>query len=169
MEVDITYIEARKRYPAQVEEIVARVKKGKSKWVKMPLKKWLWKVSYALAGKSLGFKELLENAQVNAAKTENQHEEERKTRLTKSVKERYEDFARRIVCSLSAATAGCQIPSKPVPDEIKVAELPRIKAAFKKDKAELAKPKAQRDREAAEALRQLTGQPGFVAIRIQPK
>ncbi len=154
----ITYAEARKRHPKEVEEIVSKLRKGKSKNKDAAASKLTWEYQTAVRIDGSG-----SLADMLAGK----FEAEAARREAMTLDDRVADEVRRTSTCLYASIGhwsyGTGVPNPP-----------EVEARARKSHEETMRERARFDalspaeqaREQEEALAQLRGMPGFVELRI---
>lgn len=162
--LEIAYKTAKKRYPKEVDEVVKKVKSGKSKHRNSNPNLWAWGFSWCV---------MIEGA-INGAdfmKMIAGEKEFPKSEKEKPIEAEVKDYARRATVHLGAKIGKTEWGS---PNPIKFPE--EIAEMLRKDRKEQDAEKArfnalspeEQNRETNELLRQASRSPGFMAIGMDP-
>ena len=159
--IELSYEEARRQYPDKVDEVMTKLRKGKSRHRDAAPEELEWSIEYGVLvpGQLVTFADLIVG----------RVEDPRERRSRMSLDERVEEIVQGVTAYLrgkigrfiafSSQIEGC-------PEEVRAA----IRRGVEEDIAEEARVAAlspeERQAEAEEALRQLRKMPGFMEIRI---
>lgn len=151
---ELTFEEAQRRHPTEVARILARLRNGKSKHKKAKGTDLTWYYEIAVRVEAFSMADLL------VGRAPSRHDQ-------MTLDERVDDQVKRTMTSLHAEIGrwwgGESVPNPP---EVQARARQHITTAMRDDAAFQALPQEEKDRQAAEALAQLRGTPGFIELRI---
>ena len=155
---DLTYAEATQRHPTEVSLIVGALRKSRSKHraTKPEDLKWSYECAVLIEGPS-SFADILSGAM--------QADQERRDAM--SLEERVADQVRRTrTCLQGAIGRWADSAAVPNPSEVETKARESWSCRMKEQAEYAALPEEEKTRLRDEALAQLSGQPGFMAIQI---
>jgi len=164
MYLPITYALANARHPQQVAEVMANLRRGKSKNRLAAPTDLQWGYDWSVEIRSAPFSNIIEVLTGKAKDVKGLDPEPR------TENEAVADYARRVYILLSATIGGktwySDTPVPPLPKEVE----DQFRANFRRDATEKARIEAlspeEREAELQAALRPLSRSPGFMAIQI---
>lgn len=170
MRVEISYEEALSKYPRAVEEAVRDLGKSRSKKKDTPAEdmEWEFMVGEQIKG-AMGFEDFLSQVENGPERREEVSLDDVEVLASAKAEERYDRSHIVLVCKPGGNARGTSEPLHERVSEVFERYMEGELRSFREQARIDALSDEEREREVEENLRQLSGQPGFMAVSVTPR